>query len=273
MTNPTLPVVGAAMPSLRVHEFRDWILEGQRDLEIQDPALPNLFDGDWRGMVQALRPLLDGYTGRLGVHGPFYGMPLFAPDRKVRAAVAERLNEALDYCAELGATHMVLHSPIENLGTPFKTWGQGDWFDSLEVIHNLMDPIVAHAASIGCMLVIETIFDRDPLVWKETIAEFDSPYLRASVDIGHVYINHKLGAPPPDYWIRHAGPLLGHVHLQDTDGYDDRHWRLGVGDINLHAVFDALARIDAQPRLILEMNHIPDILPSTAWLVEQGLAR
>lgn len=268
-----LPMVGAAMPSLRVYEFRDWLIEGQRDLEIQDPALPNLFDGDWRGLVKALRMVLDGYSGRLGVHGPFVGVPLFTPDRKIRAATMDRLYEALDYCAELGATHMVLHSPIANLGTPLDTFARTHYLDPEETIHALFDPVVARAASVGCALVIETVYDREPLPWIEMIRHFESPYLRASIDVGHVFINHKLGAPPPDHWIFHAGALLGHVHLQDTDGYTDRHWRLGTGDVKFHAIFAALRQIDAQPRLIIEMEQMEDILPSAAWLAAQGLAR
>lgn len=272
--NSTLPVVGAAMPSEHLAKYVDWLKESQRDLEIQDPAKPNTLDTDWRTTVKTIRSMLDGYTGRLGVHGPFFGFPLFAPDRKVREALASRLDEALDYCAELGATHMVLHSPIENLGTPFDTFASGGWVDPLATIHALLDPAVERAASIGCTLVIETIFDTDPALWMRLVQSFDSPYLRASVDVGHVFVSHKLlGAPPPDYWLRHAGALLGHVHLQDNDGYADRHWRLGTGSIHLHATFDAIRRSGAQPRLILEMWNHTDILPSAAWLAAQGLAR
>lgn len=268
-----LPIVGAAMPSLKLPDYRDWLLEEQRDLEIQDPAMPNLFDSDWHGLVRAVHEQLDGYTGRLGVHGPFFGFPLFAPDRKICEAVSSRLDEALDYCAELGATHMVLHSPVENLGVPFDPFARGGWVDPLEIIHNLLDKTVERAAKVGCMLVIETIFDRDPLSWMRLIDSFESPFLRASVDVGHVFVNYKQGAPPPDYWLRHAGAKLGHVHLQDTDGYTDRHWRLGTGEVKFHPIFAAIRQGGAQPRLILEMWNHDDILPSAAWLAAQGLAR
>lgn len=73
------------------------------------------------------------------------------------------------------------------------------------------------------MLVIETIYDRDPVLWMELVMSFNSDCVRACVDVGHVFINHKLGAPPPDYWLKEAGKLLAHVHLHDSDGFADRH--------------------------------------------------
>lgn len=269
---PSLPLVGAAMPSLKLPEYRDWLLTHQRDLEIQDPAWPNFFDGDWRAVVATIKTQLDGYTGRMGVHGPFWGIPLAAIDHKVRAATQDRLKQSLDFCAEIGATHMVIHSPLDFLGTPFAPFIPNEAFSLLQVIHDTLGDAVAQAERIGCALVIETIYDRDPALWMELVKSFNSDCVRPSVDVGHVFINHKLGAPPPDYWIRAAGNHLGHVHLQDSDGFADRHWLPGDGDINFKAIFEALGKTEAQPRLIIEViDNGGGILKAANWLSEQGL--
>lgn len=269
-----LPLVGAAMPSSQLHNHRDWLLADQRDLEIQDPAWPNLFDGDWQGITRTIRQQLDGYTGRLGVHGPFWGIPLFAPDKRVRDAVAERMSQALDFCAEIGGTHMVIHSPFDFLGRPYAPLAPSPAFDPLKIIQDTLAEAVAKAESIGCTLVIETIYDRDPAVWMALIESFNSPAVRASVDVGHVFINHLLNdAPPPDYWLKQAGPLLGHIHLQDSDGYSDRHWTPGRGQINFWAIFNALSQMEAQPRLIIEVADHTTIPHAAQWFAERGLAR
>ena len=53
-----------------------------------------------------------------------------------------------------------------------------------------------------------------------------------------------------------AGDMLTHVHLQDTDGFADRHWAPGEGNMPWAPVFRALGRLNANPRLILELrNH------------------
>ena len=269
----TMPTLGAAMPSGKLADYQDWLISGQRDLEIQDPAMLGFLDSDWQPVVKEIRSQLDGHTGRVGVHGPFWGLPIAAMDSKIRIAVKERLKQSLDFCAELGATHMVVHSPLDFLGTPYQPLSRYGGFDLLEVIHATLDEAVDYAKSIQCALVIETIYDRDPLAWMGMIKSFDSQYVRASVDVGHVFINHQLGAPPPDYWIQEADMWLGHVHLQDTDGYADRHWVPGDGDINFKAIFDALSTLDQNPRLIIEVvDKGGSIIKAAQWFEQQGLA-
>jgi len=194
-----------------------------------------------------IRDSLPGYTGRLGVHGPFWGLPLAAFDPEIQKVVQKRLLQSLDYCEAVGATHMVVHSPeavgathmvvhspYQLLGDPVITsatdLGIGD---SKALAMDTLLPAVKRAEQIGCTLVIECIFDRHPLVLVDFVRSFQSEFVRMSVDVGHAFINHTWqGAPPPDIWVREAGSLLGHVHLQDTDGWSDRHWapgRIGTG--------------------------------------------
>ncbi|TIW76161.1 MAG: sugar phosphate isomerase/epimerase, partial [Mesorhizobium sp.] len=74
------------------------------------------------------------------------------------------------------------------------------------------------------------------------------------------------GAPPVDYFVRAAGNRLQHVHLQDADGYADRHWSLGEGTIQWRSVFAALARLESNPRLIIEIRDKSRIPASAAYI-------
>lgn len=273
MTNP-LPLVGAAMPSFALAQHRDWLIADQRDLEIQDFALPTVLDGDWRSHTEGIKAQLEGYSGRMGVHAPFWNLTLAAWDLKVRAVVVERFKQTLAACEVLGATHMVIHSPLDFLGAPDSlsrpSMGMTDLFG---IIHETLAEIVPMAESIGCTLVIENIYDKSPLMLTDLVRSFNSDHVRQSLDTGHAYINFKQGAPPPDYWARTAGDLLGHVHLQDTDGYADRHWAIGDGEIAWGGLFAALAKITSQPRLILELADTNNIPRSWEWLKAHGLAR
>ena len=81
-----------------------------------------------------------------------------------------------------------------------------------------------------------------------------SPNMRLSVDTGHANLVHgSNGAPPVDYFLKDAGDMLAHVHLQDTDGFADRHWIPGEGSIHWASVLDALAALKIKPRLIVEV--------------------
>ncbi|MGV2435447.1 MAG UNVERIFIED_CONTAM: sugar phosphate isomerase/epimerase [Anaerolineae bacterium] len=145
-----LPFLGAALPSNFLAQYADWLKENQRDLEIQDPIMPEVLDGDWRSLVKNIKSILDGYTGRMGVHGPFLSLTLIGYDPKIRQVVVDRLLQSLEICGELGATHMVVHSPIEFFGTPFLPSRPdfGHPFES-QLIAETMMPVVAKAEQIG----------------------------------------------------------------------------------------------------------------------------
>lgn len=271
----TLPLVGAAMRVENLADYSHWLIEGQRDLEIQDAAWFGTLDGDWRSLVKEAKSILNGYTGRMGIHGPFVGLPLLAPDPRIQEVVSDRLKQALEICAELGGSHMVIHSPFQFLGTPLNT-DTDDMQSNMygQFIHKTLAPVVEFATQYQITLVIENIFDYDPYLLLRLVKSFDSACVRMSLDTGHAFVSHVYNhAPTPDYWVKAAGEHLAHIHLQDTDGEADRHWILGEGNIKWHTLFRALRDLDHNPRLILELADKAGIPKAVAWLEENGLAR
>src|SRR5690606_4876722 len=118
--------------------------EAARPLEIQDAFNPDVLDGDWRASVAAARTVLAGYTGPLGVHGPFMSLPIISKDLKVRQLVTDRLRQGLEYAHEVGATHMVVHSPFIFFGSPFVPHTPGTGLASeIELVHATLDPILS----------------------------------------------------------------------------------------------------------------------------------
>ncbi len=274
MTTKSLPTVGAAMPISALETYREWLIEGQRDLEIQDAFAPEVLDGDWQALVRQAHALLDGHTGRLGIHGPFMSLTLLARDPKIRTVVTDRLRQGVEFAHALGATHMVVHSPFDYFGTPFlpHSPGQGQ-AQQFEIIHATLDPVVKVAEEANCTLVIEDIYDKHSGPLLALIRSFNSPHVRLSIDVGHAFIKHLDGGPTPDQWVREGGELLEHLHLQDTDGNLDRHWAPGAGRINWFALFEALATLPHQPRLILEVRNKEEIGKAAAWLTAQGFVQ
>ena len=271
---PELPVIGAALAVDEITTFRDWIFEKQRDLELQTFHDPAVISADWRPHADAARKLLDGYTGRLGIHGPFWGFTIHSKDPDVRAVVARRMDQGLDICAAVGATQMVIHSP-------YSTWDNNN-LDNLPsaremLMENTRDTLraaVKRAEDQGVVLVVENIEDIDPLDRKRLVESFASPAIRLSIDTGHAeYARGATGAPPVDYFVAAAGDLLNHVHLQDADGYADRHWAIGEGTILWPSVFRALAELTVKPRLILELRDKAGIPASMAFLAARGLGQ
>ncbi|ORE92528.1 xylose isomerase [Stappia sp. 22II-S9-Z10] len=269
-----LPLLGAAMPLDVLETLRDFIVDEGRDLELQDFIFADVLDGDWQPKVDRARKLLDGYAGRLGIHGPFWGLTIASHDPEIRAVVTKRMRQGLAVCEALGATQMVIHSPVT-------TWDANN-LDNLpgqrealaERVHLTLDPVIAQAEAAGVTMVLENIEDKDPAARCVLADSFASPAVAVSIDTGHAHYAHgSTGAPPVDYYVRAAGDRLQHIHLQDADGYADRHWRIGNGTVNWPAVFAALGTLSSRPRLIMELRDKSGIVPSAAWLNAAGLAR
>jgi sugar phosphate isomerase/epimerase len=269
----TLPVLGAALNINSIPAYREWLLARQRDLEIQDFIRPDLLDGDWRATANAINKMLDGHTGRRGIHGPFFGFKIDSPDPLIRQIVTKRLLQGLEAAEVLGATHMVVHSPYTTWDHNNLDMTPGNRADMIERVRATMKDVIARAENIGCAIVIENIEDKDPRDRVALAKALDSAKVRVSLDTGHAnYAHHSTGAPPVDYYVEAAGDMLAHVHLQDSDGYADRHWAPGEGNIRWTALFRALSRLSSNPRLILEMRDHARVRAGAAHLVSLGLA-
>ncbi len=269
-----LPLVGAALSILDLKSHLPWLREMNRDLELQDFCFASVLSGDWRPFADAANRLLDGYQGRIGIHGPFSGFAIDTADPDMRDIVIRRIDQALDVCAALGAVQIVLHSPYtswDNNNIDLKPNGRAR---KISAVHDCLASAVNRAENQGVVIVIENIQDINPLD-RLTLAEsFQSAAVKVSVDTGHAQFTHaQYGAPSVGRFITVAGSMLGHVHLQDADGFADRHWAIGEGTIEWHGVFQALSGIPAKPHLVLELNDSAKIPASMAHLAGLGLAR
>jgi sugar phosphate isomerase/epimerase len=272
---PDLPHLGAAayLADLTTPGLRNWI-DG-RDVEIRDfTALGALTDTIWRDIAAKVKAEFRNHSGRLGLHGPFWGFAIDQPDPDLRAICQDRMLTALSALEIFGKEgHMVLHSP-------FTTWSGFNRGTEMDDQHGMIDrtltclaPVVKRAEDTGALLVIENCEDRDPWERVDLVRAFNSPAIAVSLDTGHAHYAHgSTAAPPVDAYVRAAGDLLAHVHLQDADGVADRHWALGRGTIRWHGVFMALRELPRMPRLILEMAKAEDILTSARFLKTEGLA-
>jgi len=268
-----LPVIGAQLSVLDLDRHRDWLFEKDRDLELPEFCMADILANPDPFIAMA-KQKLDGWRGRLGIHGPFPGFSIDTNDRDVRAVVQARMGAALDVCEALGAVQMVIHSPYDswdhsNFGTMTK-----DREKRLATILQVLEPALKRAEDIGVVMVLENIKDIDPAERASVIEAADSPALRLSVDVGHANWSHVVcGAPAPAEFIAAAGNRLAHVHLQDTDGLADRHWVLGEGNIDFGAIFAALGKIDSQPHLIIEINEFGRVQEAAAQLVKLGVGQ
>ena len=265
--------LGAATNVDQLHINRDWFLEGNRDLEIGDAADPLLLDDidEQKRRADQVNSLLDGHTGRRGIHGPFRGVPLNSPDPLFQQLVARRYNQAIEFTAMFGGSHMVIHSPFDGWVSPFTFAG-----DPVEVEKNInlieatLRDVLPVAEANGVMLVLENIRDFHCGAIIKVMEAINHPNLRMSLDIGHCQLRVPLGGMPNDQYIREAGRRLEHLHIQDNDALSDRHWAPGEGSINFHSIFEALRLGEQNPRMIIELKDKHAIQKGAAFLNDLG---
>jgi len=265
------PVVGASLSIDTLPRYMDWLISDQRNLEIWDPAEPTFLVNGWRNAAAKTRSLLAGYPGQIGIHGPFQSLTLFAHDPLIAAVVVDRLRCALYFAAEIGATQIVIHSPFTPFGSHDLLYTEPKRLQQeLKIAQNVLGGLLPLAQEIGCVFVIENIYDTNPQPLIDLVSSFHSPFVRLSLDVGHAFLTQQVGGPSPEQWMRKVAPLLAHVHLHDSDGQADRHWAIGRGKIRWQALFAELRRLESLPRLVLEMKQPDDIHPSTQWLARRG---
>jgi sugar phosphate isomerase/epimerase len=268
-----LPILGAALGHDDLESHRDWLLEASRDLELQSFVDAEVLDGDWSGLAAETNRILDGHQGRLGIHGPFWGFTIASYEPEVRRIVTRRFQQALDVCAAIRGTHVVIHSPFTTWGYNHRGLYPNETSRIVEAARDTLAPVLARAEDMGVTFVLENIEDIEPADRAGLCAALDWQALELSVDTGHAHYAHgSTSGPPVDFFIRAAGARLGHVHLQDADGFADRHWQIGHGTILWPAVFAAIAETGANPRLILELRDKAGVIPSARYLKSLGLA-
>ena len=270
----SLPILGLALTRKDFDGLEAWIRADDRALELQGFVPWQALDAP-EEMIASWRAALAGHAGPLGIHGPFLGLDLCSVGPEARAVVRKRYLQGLAVCEALSGTHMVIHSPFNHWMVNNRVNFPQIKPQMIEAAADCLTPVLARAAEIGCTLMLENCDDCDPLDRLDVIATLDHPNLMASIDTGHADIVHgRYNAPPVTDFITQAGAHLGHVHLQDVDGYADRHWHPGEGRINWPAVFAALADSPALPRLILEVRKGTERLPQTVEALHaRGLAR
>ena len=181
--------------------------------------------------------------------------------------------QGLEAAGRLGASQMVAHSP-------FTTWSHdnlaltpGGREGLIARCAELLAPVLARAAELGVELVIENVEDKDPADRVALVDALAPAPVFVSLDTGHAeYAHVARGGRPTDWHVLTAGARLRHVHVQDVDGWADRHWAPGQGRIAWKPLFAALAEHAPQARLILELKDRADLPEGARHLVDLGVA-
>lgn len=117
--------------------------------------------------------------------------------------------------------------------------------------------------------LIENMWESSSDVLSKLIDAIGNPKCKACLDVGHARIYSQ---EAPEVWVSHLGLRLGHVHLNDNQGFWDQELALGQGVIAIDKVFTALNSLGYYGTVTLEVRGNEAALKSIEYLVKNGLA-
>lgn len=224
-------------------------------IEVMAFAFPHILDGDWqqtlRDYQEALRPI----EGALSLHGPFMDMAPGSTDPQINAVCMRRYKHAIQIADQLNARKIVFHAnfiaAIHNL-----SYRQGWHRRNVE----FWGELAPFAERYDVTVTIENMWEFDPSIITDILAEVNHPYLRGCLDVGHAHLFGDDYSFPT--WLEHFKPFLTHVHMNNTHGKLDTHNALGNGTINYDVVLNQLRELPTMPTMVLEMYEINDMRDS-----------
>lgn len=187
----------------------------------------------------------ENFTGPLSVHSPIWELNLASARYEViREHSYQVYSECLEWCAKIGAEHMVIHPSLYS--TPLFS-RQASQYYAKESLKKLGD----QAQKLNVVLAVENVGLHEYALFdqEEYVRLFDEiPTVAALVDVGHAHVN---GWDIPSV-IRNLGSRIQAVHLHDNDGAADQHRPVGQGTIEWEALWTELNHLNHSYRAILE---------------------
>lgn len=241
-----------------IEECVELAVERGMGIEVMAFAFPDVLDGAWETLLVQYKRLLAPVPGPITLHGPFMDMVSGSPDERINAVCRERYFHAIDIAAELGSKIVVVHANfIGSLhNVPYRLgWHQRNiafW-----------KPMAQRASDHGVTVVLENMWEFDPTIIPELLAEVDHPNLRACLDIGHAHLFSDSKFTLQD-WLRAVEPWLIHTHMNNNNGKIDEHHGFDYerGVINYSEVLRMVRALPTQPNIVLEMDLVEDMRAS-----------
>lgn len=156
---------------------------------------------------------------RCSVHAPFMDLSPGGLDRAVRKVTKDKLKKTVEMANILGAAGCVCHPGYDR-------WRFDDYLQIW--IDGSVDTWTEVLAAAGDRLpvMLENIFEEEPMSFIELFGRFEGKNLFYCFDSGHFNLFSKV---PLDRWLVPLKGRLREMHLHDNHGKKDDHLPIGRG--------------------------------------------
>ncbi len=190
----------------------------------------------WEEKIKQHKRIIENFSGRISVHGPFVGIRQTHRDYFLKEAVKKRMQLTFEMAKELKPEILVFHSGI--IGD-IKRWDLVDfWFEETT---NFWKEEIKKYENEGIKIVIENLVEESPDILIKLCDGVNSRFFALCLDIGHMNVFSELS---PSKWVKTMDKRLQYIHLHDNNGENDEHLPVGKGNIDFDSFFDSLKNRD-----------------------------
>ena len=243
------------MPWNYTDRFMDLVVENRMNVELGFSAA-DLKSCAPSGLDAAVARIRER-GGRITFHGPFFDLVCGSVDPAIREVTASRFESLFALVEKVRPERVVLHT---GFNPRFHRGHRREWVDNCLAV---LGPFVRRAETLGCVLVLENVFEEDPELHLELLGRLKSPFLGFCLDVGH---QHSFSKTPLDKWLEATSPYLKEIHLHDNDGSSDAHLPVGAGTIDFDPLFDFLIEKRLAPLPTVEPHRVEDLYETLAGL-------
>ncbi len=249
--------VHISMPWRFLPQYLEMILHYRMNLEIGFDA--NQLDAVPRTEMNAVASKLQKRGCRITLHGPFWDLSPGSVDSLIRKISKLRLDQFMRIFEIFRPIQVVCHTGYDprHHGGHRQIWldhSMGTWED-----------LVRQAEKLGIPLLLENVWEHDPLLHQEIFRRIPSACFGFCLDVGHQNCFSKTSL---DQWIEALSDFLMEMHLHDNNGTRDAHLPIGQGNIDFVTLFRVLEKAGKKPLLTLEPHRKEHLVETLAGLTQ-----
>jgi len=203
------------------------------------------------------RAILNDFEGDVTLHGFFSNLNIAAKDPLIKEVSIKRYNQTLELASIFDVKKVVLHTCLNNL-LKQKSYQEMFFLTNIEFFKSY----IKNFEDLGIIVGMENVHESNPDFIRNLIGAINSPYFRATLDIGHCNLHSEM---TPSDWIKEYGIMLTHMHFHNNFKDEDSHSSLLKGDINIKEILKTLKDLQLFPTITFEIFDYEELVESVKY--------
>ena len=203
------------------------------------------------------KTILNDFDGDITLHGFFSNLNIAAKDPLIKEVSIKRYNQTLELASIFDVKKVVLHTCLNNL-LKQKSYQEMFFLTNIEFFKDY----IKNFENLGIVVCMENVHESNPEFIRNLIGAINSPYFKATLDIGHCNLHSDL---TPGDWIKEYGIMLSHMHFHNKFKDEDSHSSLLKGSVDIKEILKTLKELQLFPTITFEIFDYEELIESVKY--------